>query len=212
MKDYIIISFLNKQNNSLIGILDYIKKRFDPLITIEILKLQIVYYLKHKYITIVNNDYYLSDKGKDILNFEKIYYAKIITYFFKKIKYRKKFSLKEIRLEQQKLRNYLIYNKPQICVICSKNLPLCLLETAHLKPRYLLTQRELNDLNIIEFMCRYCHKLYDEGLLTVNQGKLQLSSIIQVYNLNFTNYNLDGLYNLNNKNYFDYHFSKIFQG
>ena len=107
-----------------------------------------------KNILFLKNSYYeLTSKGSVILNDHKYYYSKIIINFFKKIcikstKYEpKKYELKEIRQEQQQLRNYLINNKSNVCIICDKKLPLSLLETAHLKPRCILNNNELNDNN-----------------------------------------------------------------
>ena len=78
---------------------------------------------------------------------------------------------------------YLINNKEHICIICNKKLPLCLLETAHIKPRCLLNYNEICDNNIVEFMCRYCHTLYDNGLLGINNGQLCVSTTLHNYNL-----------------------------
>ena len=62
-------------------------------------------------------------------------------------------------------------------------MPLCLLETAHLKPRYLLNNNEKNDNNVVEFMCRFCHKLYDDGYLGISiLGLLCVSSDITKIN------------------------------
>ena len=48
------------------------------------------------------------------------------------------YELKEKRLEQQSLRKYLLNEKEHKCILCYKILPVCLLETAHIKPRNLL--------------------------------------------------------------------------
>jgi hypothetical protein len=123
---------------------------------------------------IYNETYQLTDEGKVILNDNIYYYSIIILKFLKRfLKVFKKYQLKEIRQEQQKLRNYLI-NKEHLCVLCDKHLPLCLLETAHLKPRCILNYHEMHDVNIVEFMCRYCHSLYDKGYLSVDNGILQI--------------------------------------
>ena len=111
-------------------------------------------------------------------------------------------------MEQDKLRKTLIDTKEHTCIICNKKLPLCLLETAHLKPRCILTNKEKNDINIVEFMCRYCHKLYDEGMIGVLNGQFCKTPELDTYDLNY-NFNTIDVYNENNKKYFDYHYRNI---
>ena len=78
------------------------------------------------------------------------------------------------------LESYLIANKQHRCILCDKELPLCLLETAHIKPRCILNNTEMNDINVVEFMCRYCHNLYDRGFLGVHKGILEQSSLLDL--------------------------------
>ena len=127
----------------------------------------------------VNEYYVLTEKGNVVKNDNIYYHSKIIFNFLKKhSKIYKKYELREIRQEQQSLRKYLIENKEQICITCKKYLPLDLLETAHLKPRCLLKKYELYDKNIVEFMCRYCHKLYDSGFIGITNGELKVSNLL----------------------------------
>ena len=164
MKDIIINSFILQDKNTLIDIYNYIKFRYDKSVEIHDINQNLKKLIKHNIIFFNNKKYELSNEGNIILNDHKYYYSKIIIKFYKTYnKNHKKYQLKEIRKEQQQLRNYLIANKPQMCIICDKTLPLCLLETAHLKPRCILHNNEINDKNIVEFMCRYCHNLYDNG-------------------------------------------------
>lgn len=115
------------------------------------------------------------------------------------------------RPEQSQLRKYLINNKPQKCILCDKNLPLCLLETAHLKPRCILNHKERNDNNVVEFMCRYCDHLYDNGLLSVNNGLLDVSPIIiNKYDLQYNKNKQIKYYNIYNEKYFIFHYNYIF--
>jgi len=154
----------------------------------------------------------LSKEGNVILNDHKYYYSKIIMNFYKKYsKNHKKYELKEIRKEQQLLRNYLIANKEHICIICDKNLPLCLLETAHLKPRCILNNNEKNDTNIVEFMCRYCHNLYDNGFLSIYKGLLHVSNLLIQYDLHYNKDKVIHYYNLYNEKYFIFHYRYIYK-
>jgi len=166
--------------------------------------------IKNKIISFDNDLYGLTDKGNLILKDHKYYYGIIIINFFRRYCInRKKYSLKEIRKEQQKLRNYLLENRPSICVVCDKKLPLCLLETAHIKPRCLLNYSEKIDFNIVELMCRFCHNLYDNGFLGVNNGLLSVSPKISLYDLNYSTGKSIVCYNNDNKIYFDFHYTYI---
>ena len=94
--------------------------------------------------------------------------------------------------------------------MCDKKLPLCLLETAHLKPRCILNMNEIHDNNIVEFMCRYCHNLYDNGFLAVNNGLLEVSTIINNYDLYYEHKQIN-CFNSNNKKYFMFHYNYIYK-
>ncbi len=168
--------------------------------------------IKNNIIFFNNKNYELSNEGNVILNDHKYYFSKIIIKFYKKYsKNNIKYELREIRQEQKQLRNYLISNKTQMCIICEKKLPLCLLETAHLKPRCLLNNNEKNDKNIVEFMCRYCHNLYDNGFLAVYKGLLQVSTFINQYDLHYNKNKQISHYNLQNKKYFIFHYNYIYK-
>jgi hypothetical protein len=211
MKEYIINSFILNNNNTLIDIYKYIKFRYDNSVEINDIKTELNKLIKNN-IIFFHNNYKLSKEGNVILNDHKYYYSKIIINFYKKYnKNHIKYQLREIRQEQKQLRNYLISNKKQICIICEKKMPLCLLETAHLKPRYLLNNNEKNDKNIVEFMCRYCHNLYDNGFLAVYKGLLQVSTFINHYDLHYNNNKKIHYYNLQNEIYFIYHYNCIYK-
>jgi len=167
--------------------------------------------IKMKKINIYN--YELSIDGNVVLNDNVYYYSRIIVSFLKKYNsiHIKKYRLTEIREEQQKFRKYLIENKKHKCIICDKTLPLCLLETAHIKPRFLLKFNEINDINIVELMCRYCHKLYDDGLLSICDGFLQVSNILNKYDLNYNETKFIYSYTLYNKKYFNFHYKYIYR-
>ena len=212
MKDYIINSFILQDKNTLIDICNYIKFRYDKSVEINNIKTELTHLIKNNIIFFNNKNYELSKEGKVILNDHKYYYLKIIINFYKKFnKIHRKYELKEFRQEQQQLRNYLISNKEQMCIICDKKLPLCLLETAHLKPRCILNNNEINDKNIVEFMCRYCHNLYDNGYLSVHNGLLQVSTFINEYDLNYDKNKKITSYNFMNKNYFIFHYNYIYK-
>jgi hypothetical protein len=212
MNDYIINSFILQDNNTLLDIYNYIKFRYDNLVEINDIKTELTKLIKNNIIFFNNKKYELSNEGNVILNDNKYYYSKIIIKFYKKYsKNNIKYELREIRQEQKQLRNYLISNKKQICIICEKNLPLCLLETAHLKPRCILNNNEKNDKNIAVFMCRYCHNLYDNGFLSVYNGLLQVSPIINQYDLIYNKNKEIIYYNLQNETYFNFHYKYIFK-
>ena len=222
MKNYIINSFFLQDKNTLTDIYDYIKLRYKTTVEINDVKTYLFILIKKKILFFNEKNYELSQEGNIILDDHKYYYSKIIVRFFKKYRYKyaynkldkKKYSLKEVREEQQSLRNYLINNKEQICIICDKKLPLCLLETAHLKPRYLLNNNEKNDNNVVEFMCRFCHKLYDDGYLGISSlGLLCVTSDITKnnYNLEYNENKPIIYYNTKNNKYFDYHYRNIYR-
>jgi hypothetical protein len=211
MNNYIINSFILKNENTLLTIFKYLKFNYNKEIKINDIKIELKKLIKNKYINNNNNIYKLTESGNVILNDHKYYYSMIIYLFYKKYsKNKKKYQLKEIRLEQQKLRIYLTNNKEHICIICDKKLPLCLLETAHLKPRFLLNDTEKNDINIVEFMCRYCHNLYDNGYLGINDGLLIVSSLIENYDIKYNKNKEIKNYNVKNKNYFIFHYKYIY--
>jgi hypothetical protein len=212
MKDYIINSFILQDNNTLIDIYNYIKIRYDKSVEINDIKTELIKLTKNNIIFLHNINYKLSKEGNVILNDHKYYYSKKIIKFYQKYKkHHITYELREIRQEQQRLRNYLISNKKQMCIICEKKLPLCLLETAHLKPRCILNNIEKNDNNIVEFMCRYCHNLYDNGFLAVYKGLLQVSTIINQYDLQYNKNKQIPYYNLQNETYFMFHYNDIYK-
>jgi hypothetical protein len=212
MKDYIINCFILQDNNTLLDIYNYIKFRYDNLVEINDIKTELTKLIKNNIIFFNNKNYKLSNEGSVILNDNKYYYSRIIIKFYKKYsKNNIKYELREIREEQKQLRNYLIANKTQMCIICEKKLPLCLLETAHLKPRCILNYCEKNDKNIVEFMCRYCHSLYDNGFLSVYNGLLQVSSFINQYDINYNKNKQILIYNTQNEKYFIFHHTYIYK-
>ena len=212
IKDYIINSFILQNKNSLREIYNYIKFRYEKSVEIHNIKIELINLIKNNIIFFNNKNYELTNEGNIILNDHKYYYSKIIIRFYKKYNNNyKKYELKEIRKEQQELRKYLITNKQHICIICEKKLPLCLLETAHLKPRCILNNNEINDKNIIEFMCRYCHNLYDNGFLSIYNGILQVSTFINNYDLEYNKNKQIFFYNLQNEKYFIFHYKYIYK-
>ena len=212
MKDYVINSFIFKNNNTLTDIYKYTKFRYNNSVQVNDIKREISKLIKNNLIFFHNNSYKLSKEGNVILNDHKYYYSKIIINFCKKYnKNHRKYELREIRQEQQLLRSYLTTNKEHMCIICDKKLPLCLLETAHLKPRCILNNNEQNDKNVVEFMCRYCHNLYDNGFLAVCNGSLRVSNFINKYDLQYKNNKQIHHYNSQNKVYFIFHYNYIYK-
>jgi predicted restriction endonuclease len=124
------------------------------------------------------------------------------------------------RPESRELRNYLIdkYNTDTLgnhCSMCLKKYDLCLLDTAHLKPRYTLQLHELKELNNIEFMCKICHNLYDRGFISIDTNhKIIASHKILKYNDLHILANIGTLYskiNKHNINYLLWHYTNIYQ-
>ena len=59
-------------------------------------------------------------------------------------------------------------------------------------------------------MCRYCHSLYDNGYIGVNNGKLILDSNIKQYNcLIYEENKVIDEYNNDNMTYFSFHYNTI---
>lgn len=114
------------------------------------------------------------------------------------------------RNEQKGLRKYLINNKTHCCIICDKLLPLCLLETAHIKPRSIISNNEKKNIINVELMCLYCHTLYDRGFIGIKKGILVKSDLLE-YNLDYQFMKPRYVYNKNNSKYFDYHYDNIFK-
>ena len=77
-----------------------------------------------------------------------------------------------LNVNQKSLRNYLIKSKYPNCILCNIEYPIEVLETTHLKPYSVSTDIERKDINIIEFMCRNCHKFYDMGFVSVINGAI----------------------------------------
>jgi len=212
---HIINSFIINVTMNLEEIYNYINYRYGNSIEITEVKTELSKLIRNKLINCKNDKYTLTQEGNVVLNDQKLYHTRIIIKFYKKYrKDSKKFALKEVRTEQARLRTHLINKKEHKCVICNKFLPLCLLETAHLKPRCSLKLSEKEDNAVCEFMCRYCHKLYDSGFLGICDGLLKVSPnlIADGYDLNYTENKLINCYNERNKQYFDFHYKYIFIG
>ena len=79
---------------------------------------------------------------------------------------------------------------------------------SRLKSRCILNN---NEKNIVEFMCRYCHNLYDNGFLAVYNGLLQVSTFINQYDLHYNMNKQIPYYNLQNEIYFIFHYNYIYK-
>jgi len=118
------------------------------------------------------------------------------------------------RTEQQYLRKYLFRgNHTGECGFCDKELPVKLLETAHIKKRSHCSDDEKRDPNVVMPACHLgCNKLYEESMI-----KVTTNGFIQVNDSGrssadlklFTN-SLQGkpcsYHNNETAKYFDYHF------
>lgn len=220
INDHIYDCFIINNINTLTlnNIYDYIKNHYNKYINIKDVKKNIDKLIKNGYFILQNNKYILTEKGNSAVNNHKkfnIEHINIIINFFKRKrnnKIKKNYTLKEIRNEQPKLRRYLQKNRENICIICKNQFPIDILETAHLKPREILKDNELNDIkNICEFMCPNCHKLYDRGYISVYNGLLKISIDLDKYDLGYKENSIIDNYNLYNKKYFHYHYNLIFR-
>jgi hypothetical protein len=222
MKDYIINSFIIQNARSFDSINNYIAERYKVVDNGNKVKTTLKLLLKEGLIVINNGLYELTDEGNRLLDFYKYYFSRTISSYLKKYHKKilresisntceKKYTTKEVRPEQKSLRDFLVNNKEHVCILCDKRLPLCLLETAHLKPRPELTLNEMNDNNVVEFMCRFCHKLYDDGHLSVHNGILHVSQYLNDYSLNYDNYKEIKSYTSENSTYFIFHYNTIYK-
>ncbi|VVU94355.1 hypothetical protein CPAV1605_77 [seawater metagenome] len=116
------------------------------------------------------------------------------------------------RPEHAKLRQHLINCKKPNCLICQRKLPIYLLECSHIKPRSLATRHERHDYNIVNWMCRICHKIYDKGDIGIKNSVIHKNSSLDKYtDLELKNLSeIDFNEYLRSKKYFDYHFKNIF--
>ena len=112
------------------------------------------------------------------------------------------------RPEQRKLRKFLLDNKEHKCIICQKNHPPYLLECAHIKPRCMSSNVERLDFNIVNWMCRNCHKIYDKGDIGIDNGFLIKSEFVKIYDFdgNFKESEYE-----RSKKYFNYHLKNIYK-
>jgi predicted restriction endonuclease len=156
------------------------------------------------------NNYELTDEGKYMLNQLNIYYKRIIIAFYKKYKIKsdKKYALKEIRIEQQNLRNHLMSNYPNVCMFCDKKLPYFLLETAHIKPRCLLNYNDRKNYNNVIFLCRLCHVIFDKGFIAVFNSQLLVSDKLKILDYDLPKYK-NCLDVKEKKIFFDFHYNFI---
>lgn len=161
----------------------------------------------------VTKKYALTEEGIYIINQLNIYYCRIIIDLYRNYKnmINKKYTLKEIRPEQNNLRNYLISNTCNICTFCEKKLPYCLLETAHIKPRYLLDSSEKNDYNNVIFLCRICHVLFDKGYIGINNNHLFVSEKLNILEYDLPIYKIQKKIIKEQEGFFDYHYKYIYK-
>jgi len=217
MDEYIINSFIFKEINYTEDIFKYTLSHSNNLyITINEIQKHISRLIKTTIIITADSGFKLTAKGQTVLETNTIYYQRILYRFFRRFtsskNYIKYFELKEKRLEQNYLRTNLIKTREHKCILCDKYLPLCLLETAHLKPRCIITTTDLYNNNIVEFMCRYCHTLYDNGFLSITNSILHISSELTAdFDLSYTTDKKIITYNSQNAAFFEFHFKTIFR-
>ena len=59
-------------------------------------------------------------------------------------------------------------------------------------------------------MCRYCHTLYDNGFLSIYNGTLQISLLINKYDIHY-NSKIIVYSNSYNEKYFNFHYKYIYK-
>jgi len=222
LRNCVFIAFMVRDIYDLYNLHNYIKLHFHDKIERPLVEDVLRCLKKENTLVYQDNSYSMTEKGRHIINDHKRFYDKmvaVIVRVFRKLLDRRRgfhrtYRLTETRTEQSALRRHCIANRPNICVLCYKQLPLCLLETAHLKPRPTLNAIEIEDENVAELMCRYCHTLYDAGMLGVLAGALCVSSELSqgAYDLAYTGGMVISAYSESNKKYFDYHYRNIYQG
>ena len=79
-----------------------------------------------------------------------------------------------------------------------------------MKPHCDLVTKEKYDVNIVEFMCFECHKLYDDGDIGINKGILYIKDIVEYPQYEDVQNKKVECYNNMNKMYFEYHFTNIY--
>jgi hypothetical protein len=206
---HIINSFINSKLNTSKTIHNYIKCHTND-ITINLDK-ELKELTHSSILSRKNNIYILTKKGFGIMNHHIKYNINKIISFYRKYKNRKaKYVLTKYREEQCKMRQYLINNKQHMCILCSKKLPLCLLDTAHIKPYCLLNNFEKQDTNNVEFMCKYCHVLYDKGFIGINKGNINIS-LDSITDIISTIPDTLSIYNNMNSQYFNYHYKFLYK-
>ena len=120
------------------------------------------------------------------------------------------------RTEQQYLRKYLFKGKKVgECGFCEKELPVKLLETAHIKKRSLCSDDEKRDPNVVMPACHLgCNKLFEEKMISVNgDGVIRVNdsgkttSDLRSFTDSLSGKNCS-YHNQNTADYFKYHLSQ----
>jgi len=120
------------------------------------------------------------------------------------------------RPECTKLRRLLIhkYSGNYHCSMCMNAFPFPLLDMAHIKPRHTLTSViDRKNIHNVEFMCKMCHAIYDQGFIGVNsKGIIEskhasfLSALFVVRQIG----NVYSKYSDDNAPFFNWHYHHIF--
>ena len=213
----IINSFFPDKKQGLADIVYYVESHISDTLDADIVKVTLNSLVANSTVVCASGMYSLTEKGAVILDDNLYYSVRKLTTFYKVYVngrvLRRVYEEREVRKEQRWLREFLTANKPHLCIICDKRLPLCLLETAHIKPRSVLNRHEIMDTNVVEFMCRYCHKLYDEGMLGIdNQGVLTVSEVLRrgAFDVEYVSKVIKA-YNEVNAVYFRHHWKYVFK-
>ena len=116
------------------------------------------------------------------------------------------------RPEQKYLRNYLITNFDNSCMLCTKKYPLYVLECCHIQPRRSLAKKYYRDTNNVLLLCKNCHSIFDNGDVGIKYDKIETNDILKDYpdiDLNYID-NFE-FTSLENEKYLNYHYINIFK-
>ena len=208
--DSILLAFNFSDNPSLNDIFKYCNRFQDDFILKKEEFKKILNKMVKRQKPVLTDEYTLTKEGKYQLNQLNIQYTRTIK-ILRNYDDKKQYAKKEIRKEQQKLRNHLIKTCEEKCEFCEKKKPYFLLEAAHIKPRCIMNKYEKDDFdNYSIFLCRECHKLFDKGYLCIFNNELLVSSKFNIIDYDLPNYPKNKHFNSKQLKYFHFHHNHIF--
>ncbi len=121
------------------------------------------------------------------------------------------------RPECTKLRQILIhkYSGNCHCSMCMNAFPFPLLDMAHLKPRHtLVSVLERKNIHNVEFMCKLCHAIYDQGFIGINSTGIienKPASFLSALHVSRQIGHMYSKYNDHNAPFLNWHYDHIFK-